>query len=222
MKLTNTISILAFAVVLTACGSSDKKAELATLKTEYAAMQKKIQGLEAELAKEGKDSTTVRMKDVGVTAISPKKFEFYVQTQGVIESEENIQVSAKSAGNITRVYVREGDVVSKGQTIAQIDNSLIIRGIDELKASLELATTVYEKQKNLWDQKIGTEVQYLQAKNNKEGLERRLASMDEQNEMTKIKSKKELKIYSSLFLNFIITKKSKIKKYSIFKINLNV
>ncbi|HZX73732.1 MAG TPA: efflux RND transporter periplasmic adaptor subunit [Cyclobacteriaceae bacterium] len=188
MKLTNTISILAFAVVLAACGSSDKKAELATLKTEYAAMQKKIQGLEAELAKEGKDSTAVRMKDVGVTELAPKKFEYYVQTQGTIESEENIQISAKSAGNITKVYVREGDVVSNGQTIAQIDNSLIIRGIDELKASLELATTVYDKQKNLWDQKIGTEVQYLQAKNNKEGLERRLASMNEQNEMTKIKS----------------------------------
>jgi membrane fusion protein (multidrug efflux system) len=78
--------------------------------------------------------------------------------------------------------------VSAGQTLAQIDNSLIARGIDELKSQLELATTVFDRQKNLWDQKIGTEVQFLQAKSNKESLERRLASLQEQNEQTKIKA----------------------------------
>jgi len=69
-----------------------------------------------------------------------------------------------------------------------LDNSLVVRGIDEVKASLELANTVFERQRNLWEQKIGTEVQYLQAKNNKETLERRLASLQEQNEQTKVKS----------------------------------
>jgi len=188
MKHTNTISILALVIVLAACGGSDKKAELAKLKTEQAATQTKIAALEAELANEGKDSTAVRMKDVGVIALTPKKFEYYVQTQGAIESEENIQVSAKSAGIITQIFVREGDVVTKGQSIAQIDNSLLTRGVDEIKSSLELATTVYNRQKNLWDQKIGSEVQYLQAKSNKESLERRLASLNEQIEMTRIKS----------------------------------
>ena len=189
MKHTTTISILTLAVIIAACGGGDKKAELAKLKTEHAANEAKIKTLEAELAKEGPDSTaTIRTKDVAITALTPKKFEYYVQTQGVIESEENIQVSAKSAGIITQVYVREGDVVSKGQTIAQIDNSLVTRGVDEVKSSLELANTVYERQKNLWDQKIGTEVQFLQAKSNKESLERRLASLNEQVDMTRIKS----------------------------------
>jgi membrane fusion protein (multidrug efflux system) len=189
MKLTNTLSFLALLVILAACGGSDKKAELAKLKAEQATTQSKIAALEAEIAKEGTDTTaTVRTKDVGVTALAPKRFEYYVQTQGAIESEENIQVSAKSAGIITQVFVREGDVVTKGQTLAQIDNSLVTRGVDEVKSSLELATTVYNRQKNLWDQKIGTEVQYLQAKSTKEGLERKLASLNEQIDMTRIKS----------------------------------
>jgi RND family efflux transporter MFP subunit len=115
-------------------------------------------------------------------------FDHYVKTQGAVESEQNIQVSAKTAGVVTHVNVREGEMVTAGQTLAQIDNSLVMRGIDELKAQHELASTVYDRQKNLWDQKIGTEVQYLQAKSNKENLERRLASLQEQNEMTKIKA----------------------------------
>jgi RND family efflux transporter MFP subunit len=97
-------------------------------------------------------------------------------------------MSAKSAGVVTNVYAREGEAISKGQILAQIDNSLIVRGIDELKSQLELANTVYERQKNLWAQKIGTEIQYLQAKSNKESLERRLATLQEQNDMTKIKA----------------------------------
>jgi RND family efflux transporter MFP subunit len=128
------------------------------------------------------------MKEVAVSEIAPRSFDHFVQTQASIVSIDNIQMSAKSAGIVTYVYVREGDAVGKGQILAQIDNTLILRGIDELKAQLELANTVFERQKNLWDKKIGTEVQFLQAKSNKESLERRLASLQEQSEMTKIKA----------------------------------
>lgn len=91
-------------------------------------------------------------------------------------------------GVITAVYVTEGQQVSKGQTLAQIDNSVILRGIEGMKSQLELAKTVYQRQKNLWDQKIGTEVQYLQAKANMENLDRQLASLNEQNAMSRISS----------------------------------
>jgi membrane fusion protein, multidrug efflux system len=168
--------------------SSDKKAQLDKLKTEQVSIAAQIKKLEAEIAKENPNQKVVKAKEVMTKTVTPRPFNHYVQTQGTIESEENVQVSAKSAGIVTQVFVREGEQVSKGQILAQIDNSLAIRGIDEIKASLELANTVYNRQKNLWDQKIGTEVQYLQAKNNKEGLERRLASLNEQNDMTKIKS----------------------------------
>jgi membrane fusion protein, multidrug efflux system len=183
----NHLSILALAAVLAACGATDKNAALESLKAEQAELAKKITAMEAELPK---DSSTleVRSKEVGVIQLAPRKFDHYVQTQGAIEAEDNIQVSSKTMGVVTQVFVREGQSVSKGQVLAQIDNSVILRNIESMKSQLDLANTVYQRQKNLWDQKIGTEVQYLQAKTNKEGLERQIAGLQEQNEMTRIKS----------------------------------
>lgn len=186
------LSVVALAAILVACSATsadkDKKARLEKLKTEQAALQKEIKKLEDEISKENPTATTVKAKEVVVKELVPSKFEHFIQTQGMIESNENIQVSAKMPGVVTEVYVQEGQEVRRGQTLAQIDNSLILRSIEELKASLDLANTVYERQKNLWDQKIGTEVQFLQAKNNKESLEKRLAALNEQNDQTRIKS----------------------------------
>jgi membrane fusion protein, multidrug efflux system len=187
----NIVGAVAIAIIVAGCSaasSDDKKTQLEKLKSDQANITKQIKKLEDEIAKENPGEKVLKAKEVMTKTIAPRPFNHYVQTQGIIESEENVQVSAKSAGIVTQVYVREGEQVSKGQTLAQIDNSLVSRGIDEIKASLELANTVYNRQKNLWDQKIGTEVQYLQAKNNKESLERRLASLNEQNDMTKIKA----------------------------------
>ena len=184
------LTAIVFTGFLTSCSNTtvDKKTQLEKLKTEQAALAKQIAKLEKEVAEENPSAVNVKSKDVGVQELTPRKFDHYIQTQGKIDSEDNIVVSAKSPGVITQVFVREGDLVSKGQTLAQIDNTLMIRSIDELKAGLELANTVYNRQKNLWDQKIGTEVQFLQAKNNKESLEKRLATMNEQLDMTRIKS----------------------------------
>ncbi len=189
-KFYQTLPAVVAVVFLTACSSTsvDKATQLTKLKTDQAALIKQITKLEKELAAENPNAVVVKSKDVGVAEVAPRKFDHYIQTQGKIDSEDNIVVSAKSMGVITQVFVREGDLVSKGQTLAQIDNTLMIRSIDELKAGLELSNTVYNRQKNLWDQKIGTEVQFLQAKNNKEGLEKRLATMNEQLDMTRIKS----------------------------------
>jgi len=187
-------SILLTAIIvtgfLTSCSNTtvDKSTQLEKLKTEQAALAKQIAKLEKEVALENPTKTNTKSKEIGVQELSPRKFDHYIQTQGKIDAEDNILVSAKSAGVITQVFVREGDQVSKGQTLAQIDNTMILRSIEELKSGLEMATTVYNRQKNLWDQKIGTEVQYLQAKNNKESLDRRLATMNEQLDMTRIKS----------------------------------
>ena len=183
-----TAIIVAFFLAGCSNTSVDKTTQLEKLKGEQATLAKQIATLEKDIAKENPVVASVKSKDVGVQEITPRKFDHYIQTQGKIDSEDNIMVSAKSMGVITQVFVREGDQVAKGQTLAQIDNTLMVRSIDELKAGLELANTVYNRQKNLWDQKIGTEVQFLQAKNNKEGLEKRLATMNEQLDMTRIKS----------------------------------
>ncbi len=185
--------VIMVAVFIAACSATtaddDKKVRLEKLKEQQASITKEIQNLEREIAAENPDSAVaVRAKDVGVLELAPQKFDHYIQTQGHIESENNVLVSAESMGVVTRVFVTEGQMVSKGQTLAQIDNSVIMRNVESMEAQLELATSVYERQKNLWDQKIGTEVQFLQAKTNKESLEKQLASIREQNEKTKIKS----------------------------------
>ena len=178
--------------LLAACSAAspetDKKAQLEKLKSQQIKLSAEILKLEGELAKENPETITAKSKNVGVTNLVPRQFDYFIQTQGSVEAIDNIMISARTAGNISQVFSREGDVVTKGQTLAQIDNSITQRNIDELKASLDLAKTVYERQKNLWNQKIGTEVQYLQAKNNKESLERRLATLNEQLDMSRIKS----------------------------------
>jgi len=186
------IGVLAIAAIVAGCSSAakDKETQLKELRAQQLNITKEIAKLEKEISakKPEGDPSKVKAKEVVVSDLQPVVFDHYVKTQGAVESEQNIQVSAKTAGVVTHVNVREGEMVTAGQTLAQIDNSLITRGIDELRSQLELANTVYDRQKNLWDQKIGTEVQFLQAKSSKESLERRLASLQEQNEMTKIKA----------------------------------
>lgn len=178
--------LIALIATVTAC-TPDKKAELEKLKKEQAELSTKIAKLEGDVAALYPDST-VRSKDVAVQVLRPQTFDHYVQTQGHVEAEDNIMVSAQSMGMVTQVYVKEGQAVSKGQVLAQIDNSIILRNIEGMKSQLELATSVYERQKNLWDQKIGTEVQFLQARTSKESLEKQLAVLQEQNDMMRIKS----------------------------------
>lgn len=189
MKSITTRTIIAVAITsLLVVGCGDKATKLEKLKSEQATLAKEIETLEKELAAQNPQEVVVRMKDIGVLEVTPRKFEYYVQTQGMVESEQNILVSAKAAGVISSVLVTEGQSVVKGQILAKIDDAVTTSSIEEVKASLQLATTVYERQKSLWDKKIGTEIQYLQAKNNKESLEKRLATLNEQLDMYRIKS----------------------------------
>jgi len=176
--------------MLAACSATstdDKAKQLESLRTQQAEIAKQIEALEKEVPADSTNAT-VKAKEVLIADVTVRPFNHYIQTQGQVEAENNVMVSAKSMGVVTQVYIKEGQRVSKGQTLAQIDNALVLRGIESMKAQVELATTVYERQKNLWDQKIGTEVQFLQAKTNKESLEKQLASLEEQNDMTRIKS----------------------------------
>lgn len=185
------LTLVVLAAVITACSSSeagDKQAQLDSLRQQQTSIKEKIELLEKEIALENPTATVVRAKDVGVMDIATRKFDYYVQTQGRVEAENNIMLSAKGMGVVTQVYVKEGQTVAKGQTLAQIDNSVLVKNIESMKSQLELVTTVYQRQQNLWEQKVGTEVQYLQAKTNKESLEKQIAGLNEQNEMTKIKA----------------------------------
>jgi RND family efflux transporter MFP subunit len=120
--------------------------------------------------------------------VQPQTFAHYLEVQGKVDFDQNVLVSAKVPGVLTSVRVNRGDRVAKGQVLATIDASILNESVQELRTSLELANTVYEKQKRLWEQKIGTEIQYLTAKNNKESLERRLATLRQQQAQYSIKA----------------------------------
>lgn len=186
----NILLSLVIAGTIAGCSSAsaDKKTQLEELKAKQGQLAKQIAQLESEIAKENPEEESVRAKEVDVKELALRSFDHFVKTQGKVEAEDNIDVSAKSMGVITKVYANEGDNVNVGQVLAQIDNAVLLRSIEEVQSQLELANSVYERQKNLWDQKIGTEVQFLQAKTSKESLEKRLESLQQQNEMTRIKS----------------------------------
>jgi RND family efflux transporter MFP subunit len=103
-----------------------------------------------------------------------------VSVQGSLETEENLMVTSKIPGLITSIKVHEGDVVKQGQILAMLDDEVIRKSIDEVKSGLSQINVMYDKQKSLWDQKIGTEMQYLNVKNQKESLEKKLVTLNSQ------------------------------------------
>lgn len=180
------ILIASVVLFLAACANNpeNKQAELAKLKKEQADLNAKISKLEAEIG----DKKEEIVKDVSIYEVVASTFKNYVEIQGKIDAEENVQVNAEAMGVITNVYVSIGQNVSKGQVLAQIDDAVLRQNLAQVQTSLDLATTLFNRQKNLWDQKIGTEVQYLSAKSQKESLEKQIAIVKQQASMYKIKS----------------------------------
>ncbi len=101
-------------------------------------------------------------------------------SQGSVDNRQAITLSAKTAGTLLRLYVQEGDYVQAGQLLAEQDAEILRKNLVELRTRLDLAKTLYEKQKKLYEEGIGSEVQYLTAKNNKESLEAALQTLEEQ------------------------------------------
>ncbi|RYD78293.1 MAG: efflux RND transporter periplasmic adaptor subunit [Sphingobacteriales bacterium] len=174
---------ISLSTLLVACGGGggDKKAELEKLKKEQADLQAKIATLEKETAGQGGDSATQPATLVAVSAVQTSDFKHYVEVQGKVDAEQNLMITPKVPGTmVTDVLVERGDKVSKGQVLAKLDQGAMSESLAEVQNQLDLANTVFQKQKRLWDQKIGTEIQYLQAKNNRDALQRRMATMQQQ------------------------------------------
>jgi len=173
-------SLLAAALLLTACGGDkDPQAELAKLKAAQADTQAKIAALEAKTGAGAKDSATSAVP-VSVLKVAPQNFAGYLEVQGRVDFDQNATVGARAAGTLTSVRVQRGDRVRKGQVLATVDAGVLDANIAEVRTRADLARTIYEKQASLWKQQIGTEVQYLQAKNDYQALQRNLASLGQQ------------------------------------------
>ena len=182
--------ILSSVLFLAACGKNeptDKSARLEELKKQQAEINTEIRKLETELAKEGKGNEE-KSRDVVASEVSYSHFTHYIEIQGKVEADENITVTSKMPGTVVKINAEVGKDVKAGQILAELDKEAIVKGIEELKLQLNFVTDVFNRQQALWNQKIGSEIQYLTAKTNKEALEKKLATLNEQLDMAYIKS----------------------------------
>jgi len=124
--------------------------------------------------------TLKRLMTVTSFKAEEKEFNHYIEVQGVVKADKTIGLRAEMGGTITAILIKQGQRVSKGQILATLESSVIDNSVLQLTTQLNLATTTYERQARLWDQKIGSEIQFLQSKAQKEGLENSLNSLKAQ------------------------------------------
>jgi RND family efflux transporter MFP subunit len=187
MNITKIVTPVLIVMMITACGPPrDKQARLARLEAQREALTAQIEQLKAEVAREGGEAPREVLAYVQGVEIQPALFQHFIQAQGTVESDNNILIPAQSNGVVKKIHVRDGDNVRQGQLLAELDGAILERGIAELEHGLELATSIYERQGRLWKKNIGSELEYLTAKNNKEGLEKKLETLREQYKLTKI------------------------------------
>lgn len=174
-------------IILAGCGgkSEDKKARLEQLKKDHDKLTTEIMLLEKELTPDNAEPSTT----VTIALVTKKNFEHYIEVQGRIDGNENIAVNPRNQGGVAiRILVHEGDAVRRGQVLAELDADVLKQQLTDLKNKLAFVTDLFNRQKTLWDQKIGSEVQYLKAKNDMETVQNGIATLDEQIKMSVITS----------------------------------
>jgi membrane fusion protein, multidrug efflux system len=161
-------TIVMMVIVFYGCGSSNT----AEAKNDSQAVEKQV----AEAIK------------VTVKTMSHERFEHYFQANGSVEAVQDAFISPELNGQVKKVYVKDGQRVNKGQPLISLNSEVIESGIAEVKSALELASTIYKKRKGLWEKKIGSEIQFLESKTNKDSLENKLKSLKAQLRMAHIKA----------------------------------
>ncbi|WP_425076166.1 efflux RND transporter periplasmic adaptor subunit [Psychroserpens sp. S379A] len=116
------------------------------------------------------------------------KFIHYVELQGNVDTKKNLVIYPEYSGILTNVYVKEGQKVTKGQTLAKIDDGGLSQQVAQLQIQADLAKTTFERQKRLWEQSIGSEIQYLQAKSTYESQQKAVNQLQQQIGKTIIKA----------------------------------
>lgn len=194
MNVKKILNVSLVALLLSACTGSEKqdleakKKQLADYKTKLKELTVKIEALEKEIAKADTSfKLETKSKLVEVAAVQKQDFKHYIEVQGSVDAEENVTALSQQPGIVTAIYVKVGDHVTKGQILGLTATTSAVE--DQLQAAqtnLTLANTAYEKQKTLWDQKIGSEIQFLQAKAQSESAQKNIDALKQQLEMTKI------------------------------------
>ena len=189
MKITKILTPVLIVMLISACAPpGDNQTRLARLEAQREALTAQIDQLKAEIAREGGEAPQEVLAYVRGIEVQPSLFQHFIQAQGTVESDNNILIPAQSNGVVKKIHVQQGDNVRQGQLLAELDGAIMESGIAELEHGLELATTIFERQDRLWKKNIGSELEYLTAKNNKEGLERKLETLQEQYKLTKVRA----------------------------------
>tara|TARA_B110000305_G_C19409504_1_gene624615 strand:+ start:196 stop:1335 length:1140 start_codon:yes stop_codon:yes gene_type:complete len=179
------ITLLA-AGTLVACGEPKDESQLGLLKQEkdslkeiYTTIAGRMAEIDAQIT--ALDTVTeMRIPLVSAKQIEVKAFEHYFIVQGAVEADKNALIYPEAMGEIVAILVKEGQTVNKGDVIMELDAKLVRSQIKEIETSYSFMKEIYAKQDKLWKQKIGSEVQYLEAKNNKERMEQSMKTLKAQ------------------------------------------
>ncbi|MFY0594750.1 efflux RND transporter periplasmic adaptor subunit [Roseivirga sp.] len=194
MKPQSIITILVLTLVAFSCGPKDtiesKKARIQEAKAEMKALETEVSEIEKALVAEDPNYNKPVEAATLITTVNAAKenFDHKIEIRGNVESRTNVTISSEMMGLLTSLPIKEGQYVEKGQILATVDAENLKKSVDELENQLEFATTVFEKRDRLWKKNIGTEIDYLQAKNNKESLEKQLATLQTQLDKAEIKA----------------------------------
>lgn len=180
-----TIAPLIFILVLFSCGdASTGNASLDALIAKRDSLKKAQDAIGAELAAIEEQiallDTGIKAPVVELATITKGNFSSYFQSQGIISTDNQAKLWPAAAGTIKKIFVREGDRVGAGQKLAQLDDAVVRQTLSQLEVNLDLANENYNRLKKLWDQKIGSEMQMLTAKTQKESLEEQIKQVREQ------------------------------------------
>ena len=125
---------------------------------------------------------------VSTLKVKAKKFKHFFEANGSVEAVKSAFISPETNGQIKKVHIKEGNRVKKGDLLITLNTNILENNIEEIKTALDLAKVIFKKQDELWKQKIGSEIQFLEAKNQKESLDRKLKTLESQLEKGKIKA----------------------------------
>ncbi|HEV8506449.1 MAG TPA: efflux RND transporter periplasmic adaptor subunit, partial [Chitinophagaceae bacterium] len=185
-------------LVLSSCGSgtkekkgdlADKKAQLEKLKEDQKKLNDQIAKLQNEIGSTDTSSNLNKGKLVSASPVTQQAFEHYIDLQGHIDADNISYVTPRGGpAQAKAVYVKQGDFVKKGQILAKLDDDVQLKQLQQLKTQLAYAEDVYRRQKNLWDQGIGTEIQLKTAENNVNNLKDQINTTTAGWEMTNVRS----------------------------------
>lgn len=161
------------------------RAKRTEVKTKQSEVQNELKKLDDAIKNLGLSDNSAL---VTIQTIDDTLFRHFIEFQGNVETKQNVIVYPEYQGTLTRVLVKEGDRVRKGQTLARIDDGGLGSQLSQLEVQAQLAKTTYERQERLWEQKIGSEIQYLQAKANYEAAQNAVDQLGSQLSKTTIRA----------------------------------